>query len=304
MTQNNDIISRITGTTTTTAPKEDIIVSETRIVTAKYKVYCLILLLIGLWIFMGLWPDIQKKYDTANSVHQSTKQELEAKERKKAEYTKDKTNLEKIEANQTALETCLNEENAQMCTSLPDDWNVEYKGKTIKDLSIPLSYLQLHSLYTEKMPIDEQKVLRNLNEYLIRNGIVQGVAIKNGDIKSIHINDPEPVEGSSVFFSVPLTFSIEFDRVEDLISFVHNVEKKLISITSDRILYKIKTVSYDIVSSNKPQMTTLEMIAYYYHDPRFATEEQVHPTETTTEAPATPTATSPTSGTALTGITQ
>ncbi|MDR0607282.1 MAG: hypothetical protein LBG52_02785 [Candidatus Peribacteria bacterium] len=54
MTQNNDIISRITGTTTTTAPKEDIIVSETRIVTAKYKVYCLILLLIGLWIFMGL----------------------------------------------------------------------------------------------------------------------------------------------------------------------------------------------------------------------------------------------------------
>jgi hypothetical protein len=237
-------------------------------------------------------------------VHQSTKQELEAKERKKAEYTKDKTNLEKIEANQTALETCLNEENAQMCTSLPDDWNVEYKGKTIKDLSIPLSYLQLHSLYTEKMPIDEQKVLRNLNEYLIRNGIVQGVAIKNGDIKSIHINDPEPVEGSSVFFSVPLTFSIEFDRVEDLISFVHNVEKKLISITSDRILYKIKTVSYDIVSSNKPQMTTLEMIAYYYHDPRFATEEQVHPTETTTEAPATPTATSPTSGTALTGITQ
>jgi hypothetical protein len=173
MTQNNDIISRITGTAPTTTPKEEVVVSETRVVTAKYKVFSVILLLVGLWIFMGIGPDIQNKHDSANSVYQSTQQELDTKKSQKAEYARDKSNLEKIEANQATLEKCLNEEDSQACTSLPDDWNVEYKGKTIKDFSLPLSYLQLHSLYTEKMPIDEQKVLRNLNEYLIRDGIVQ-----------------------------------------------------------------------------------------------------------------------------------
>ncbi|MDR3169543.1 MAG: hypothetical protein LBU27_07520 [Candidatus Peribacteria bacterium] len=235
---------------------------------------------------------------------------MEAKKHQKAEYALDKANLEKIEANQATLETCLNEENSQACTSLPDNWNVEYKGKTIKDFSIPLSYLQLHSLYTEKMPIDEQKVLRNLNEYLIRDGIVQGVAVKNGDIKSIHIGDAEAVNGSAIFFSVPLTFSIEFDRVEDLISFVRNVEKKLISFPNDRILYKIQQVSYDIVTSTQPQTTTLEMIAYYYHDSRFADVEQSQSVEeaeeevagevTVAHAAPTATANSPTTATALT----
>jgi hypothetical protein len=54
-----------------------------------------------------------------------------------------------------------------------------------------------------------------------------------------------------------------------LISFVHNVEKTLITIPSDRILYKIQEVGYDIVASSEPQTTEISMIAYYYHDPRF-----------------------------------
>jgi hypothetical protein len=40
------------------------------------------------------------------------------------------------------------------------------------DLSIPLSYLQLHSLYNEKMPVDEKVVLKNLNEYLIKQDML------------------------------------------------------------------------------------------------------------------------------------
>jgi hypothetical protein len=39
------------------------------------------------------------------------------------------------------------------------------------DLSIPLSYLQTSSLWNEKMPVDEKRVLRNLNEYLIKQDI-------------------------------------------------------------------------------------------------------------------------------------
>ncbi|MDR0860324.1 MAG: hypothetical protein LBO09_05110 [Candidatus Peribacteria bacterium] len=282
MTQNNDIISRITQTSAPSTPKEEAIVSETRVVTAKYKVFSAILLVVGVCIFMSRGPDIKSKYDATNTVYDSTKQEVANKKIKKAGYEQDKKNLEKIEANQTTIETCLNLEDTTACTSLPDEWNVEYKGKIIKDFSIPLSYLQLHSLFTEKMPVDEQKVLRNLNEYLIRDGVAQGIPVKNGDIKSINISDPTPVEGSAVLFEVPLSLSIEFDRVEDLISFVHNVEKKLISVPNDRILYKIQEVGYDIISSDKAQTTAISMIAYYYHDPRFEEVEIPENLPTTT----------------------
>jgi hypothetical protein len=37
--------------------------------------------------------------------------------------------------------------------------------------SVPLSYLQTNSLYNEKMPVDEKRVLKNLNEYLIKQDI-------------------------------------------------------------------------------------------------------------------------------------
>jgi hypothetical protein len=54
-----------------------------------------------------------------------------------------------------------------------------------------------------------------------------------------------------------------------LVEFLYNVEKKLIEKSEDRILYKIQTVSYDIVTNDEPQVTDISMTAYYYHDERF-----------------------------------
>ncbi|MDR0369697.1 MAG: hypothetical protein LBH96_04215 [Candidatus Peribacteria bacterium] len=286
MTQNNEIMNRILGTPTIEqAPEKESkvtsvdstdeeIFSQERIVTVRYKVYIAILIVLATIGVLDLFPTIMAKKDAANSAYKQAKSEVVALNAQKTANEMDKSYLQQIESNQATLEQCLNDENATTCASLPDTRNVEYKGKMIPDLSIPLSYLQLNSLYTPKMPIDEKKVLRNLNEYLIREGIVQGVKARNGDILSINIGDPEPVEGSSVFFSVPISYAIEFDRVGDLISFVRNVEKKLITIPKDRILYKIQEIGYDIVASNESQTTDISMVAYYYYDPRFENIEE------------------------------
>jgi hypothetical protein len=257
------------ATTSSPSPQEEVIISETRIVTARYKVYVVILLLLLVRGRMELRPQIHTKYTSAHSVYNQTTAHLQTLKNEKAVAQRDKVYLEEIEATQATLETCLNREDTTACASLPESWNVTYKGKTLKDFSVPLSYLQLNSLYNPKMPIDEKKVLKNLNEYLIREGEMQGVNARNGDIKKITIGDVTPFQESTVLFAVPITLSIEFERINNLISFVHNVEKKLITIPQDRILYKIQEVGYDIVASNEPQTTEISMIAYYYHDPRF-----------------------------------
>ncbi len=138
----------------------------------------------------------------------------------------------------------------------------------MKGMNIPLSYLLTNSLYNAKMPVDEKKVLKNINEYLVRNGISEGSTIINGDISSIIIGDPKLIyENNPYFFEVPIDYTIEFTKITDLISFVHNVEKKLINIPEDRILYKIQEVGYDIIAANKIQSTDISMVAYYYYNP-------------------------------------
>ena len=269
MTQNNDVLTGLMGTSATGATNNEELVSQMRVISVRYKVYAAIILVILAILFLQRLPSMQSTFDATNAVYKQTQSTLQQLAKDKIAAQRDKAYLEEIEATQSILETCLNKEEATACASLPTTWNITYKGKTLKDFSVPLAYLQLNSLYTPKMPIDEKKVLRNLNEYLIRDGIVQGVNIKNGDIETINIGDPIPMKGSSVFFSVPLTFSIKFQRVGDLISFVRNVEKKLITIPEDRIFYKIQEVGYDIVSSDQPQTANLSMTAYYYHDPRF-----------------------------------
>jgi hypothetical protein len=176
---------------TTSAPSssDEVIISETRIVTARYKVYVAILSLLLLRGWMDFRPQIDQSHTSAHSVYNQTKAQVQTLKNEKAVAQRDKTYLEEIEATQTTLETCLNKEDTTACSALPESWNVTYKGKIIKDFSVPLSYLQLNSLYNPKMPVDEKKVLKNLNEYLIREGGLQGVNAKNGDIKKITIGD-------------------------------------------------------------------------------------------------------------------
>jgi hypothetical protein len=293
MTQNNELLDRIMGNPTPSssptsssassnpfdeapivAPVDDLL-PQTRIVTVRYKVYSAIIVVLLAILFISWLPQMQDTFTATHSVYDQTQQQLQDLAKQKIIAQEDERYLHEIETNQTTLENCLNNEDGEACATLPVARNVEYKGKTIKDFSIPLSYLQLNSLYTPKMPVDEKKVLRNLNEYLIRDGVVQGVSVKNGDITRIAIGDVSAVGGSSVFFSVPIDLSIKFERVRDLISFVRNVEKKLISIPEDRILYKVKEVGYDIVASDQPQTTDISMTAYYYHDPRFQNVSEV-----------------------------
>ena len=68
---------------------------------------------------------------------------------------------------------------------------------------------------------------------------------------------------------MPVEVSIEFTNIDDLVDFLYNIEKKMIESTEDRILYKIQSVSYDIISNDEPQITDIAMIAYYYYDERF-----------------------------------
>jgi len=261
---------------------KEIPMSRIRIVTAKYKVYIILLVIFICLLLLIYIPNakdslnsIRSSYQQANSQLNSLKNDIRIAQEDMV-FLCDETNG--VVKNEVALGKCLNEKDN--CSSLPETRKT-WTWETLKyDLSIPLSYLQLHSLYNKKMPVDEKRVLKNLNEYLVKQDISWTDRRKVWDILRIEIGDPVEVKAwDNHFFKVSVNVQIEFETIDELIGFLYNVEKKLIDKSEDRILYKIQTVSYDIVTNDEPQVTDISMMAYYYHDDRFDDKVECDQTE-------------------------
>ena len=246
--------------------------SRIRVVTAKFKVYIVLLLLLVAILWVNYIPKENNKLDTNSASYDQANAQLKSIEND-IKIAKDDmnylcSNTDGIVNNEESLKTCLNKR--EDCLSLPASWKKWSEDDMHYDLSVPLSYLQLNSLWNEKMPVDEKRVLKNLNEYLIKQDISWNDRTRIWDILKINIGDPEPVEWwDDHFFMVTVDVEIEFSTVNDLTGFLYNVEKKMIDNREDRILYKIQSVSYDIVTNDEPQVTDISMVAYYYHDERF-----------------------------------
>lgn len=277
--QNNDImnpivqdniqtenINSVKKNTIIPTDQQEIPISRIRVVTAKYKVYIILLAIFICMFLMEIIPNVKNSYDSKMSYYQSSKSQLVTLQNEIKQSEQDMELLRTILTNENSLKNCLNGSNRN-CSELPDGWKRENDSY---DITIPLSYLQLHSLFNKKMPVDEKKVLKNLNEYLIKQDISGTSRTKVWDILKISIWDPESVTKWDIhFFEVPVDVSIRFTTIWDLTWFLYNVEKKLIDDPNDRILYKIQSVSYDIVSNDEPQTTDVSMLAYYYHDEKF-----------------------------------
>ena len=252
-------------------------ISRIRVVTAKYKVYIVLLLIFIALLGLNYIPSAKDDYRVSQGAYDQIRAQLSEIERwiKDAEIDMDYLcNSENwVISNEEALKKCLNER--EDCSSLPENWKTWDEENMSYDLTIPLSYLQLHSLYNKKMPVDEKVVLKNLNEYLIKEDMLWWDKSRVWDILRIEIGDPEAViEWDDHFFEVPVDVEIEFNTIGDLTGFLYNVEKRLIDRWEDRILYKIQSVSYDIVTNDEPQITDISMIAYYYHDENFIDKKE------------------------------
>ena len=282
-----------------------IVLSDIRVVTAKYKVRIVILLILCCILCLNWIPKANDLYDSNKKLLTQKGNELTAIWDKITLAEGNMQFLTWIIFNESNIVKCINEWDTQKCDQLPKEWynnedNSIEDGKNNEgseentdnkhnidsyNLYIPVSYLQMHSLYNKKMDVDEKAILKNLNEHLIRQDITDesGAGKSVGKILKINIWDPEVIwykvrkdpnnpnkniEKANLY-SVSVDVEIEFKAIWDLIDFLYNVEKKIIDTPEDRILYKIQSVSYDIIANDEPQITDISMIAYYYYDNDF-----------------------------------
>ncbi len=187
----------------------------TRVVTAKYKVYVIILLILWVLLWTKYLPDAYAHYRWVQTNYQQKQTELQDLKQKIEQLTQDKLQLLNLNKYADQILVCVNER--RECSALPENLKA--------NLWPAVSYLQMGNLGSEKMKIDEKKILKNLDQYLIKNNPTEKVSTPNGQIEEIEIWEPEPVAKDSVFFKLPLKIKVTFSDKDDLISFVDNIER-------------------------------------------------------------------------------
>jgi len=251
-------------------------ITEIRVVNAKYKVYVIILII--LWTIVGTTylPDAKAKYDGAIAAHQNKEQQLAGLKQTFNQYSTIETARINLEDQNTtnSIINCVNDSTKSerdACIGNIFTWKLQILSG---QLNTVISYLQMWALDSEKMKIDEKKVLKNLDRYLTRNTPGEALSVQNGTIWGIHIWEPKIVKHIEIWEgdnkrsfnlnSAKIEAEIVFENKDDLITFVDNIEQYIIKEKEDRILYTIDEVTYDIMQYDEKQSTKVWLTAYYF----------------------------------------
>ncbi len=230
--------------------QEEVQVWEIRIISIRYRLYSIILIiLIIIWIFNYILPK-QEIYQSSKNVLEWLRTEVNSYSIKQKELQIDIDLSQKIENWEEKILACIN--NKEWCEQLDPDIK--------KNFSEAVSYLQVNSLSSIKMSVDEKMILKNINEYLTKQDF--NWISKNWEINKISIWDP--TEFKNNLYYVTVYSNITFKNKDWLLSFINNIEKKINPQKDLRILYKIDEISYDLMAYQEEQNVDIYLKAFYY----------------------------------------
>lgn len=258
--QNNEIISRLLSDAGTSIPDsaqvmdtETTSIASARVLSTRYKVYLLIVLLVLYVVAMYVFLPALERYQATQNQLQNIAIQLQNFESKRLQYVADANFIQKIEEQEEALINCIN--NQVACEAL--DPIVQER----KDIAA--FFLKFENVTDPLMGLDEKRILASLNDYaLVRNPNNTSVKERNGSIQSIRIADPVLYDGN--IYRVPIDMTVQFENKDGLLSFINNIENTLPANKNYRLLYVIDQIDYDVVRYTQEQKATIQLSIFYY----------------------------------------
>lgn len=231
------------------------IAQEMRFLSVKYRVYSVIVMSIILLGYNPMLSTIQNTQAKRNSLSELDTKINTTIEKEKT-YKQQQMLFDEIARNKETLITCINKQSS--CDKLPETVS--------KDLNAVRAYLQIGDLKKAKMDIDEAKILKNINEFIIQKDILSEQRNHNGKVSSISIGDSTVLEDNII--KVPIELTITFDNKQNLLSFLTNIENYIFvdpQYNLDAsILFRIEQLQYDIVNYRESQDVAISLSAYAY----------------------------------------
>ncbi len=233
------------------AESNQVLITTYRVVNIRYRIYFIMLLLVLALFGNNILLSARDTYQSLQTQIQDIDLKISAFDAKKLQADADQQFIQKVEAQQDTIISCLNTRTD--CAAIDSSLRTNF--------SFARSYIQLNNLTDPKMFINEKILLANINDYLLKDAETK---TKNGLINKISIWEPTQFYGN--LYYVPLKLNITFDTKDALLSFIDNVEKKVLADPEYRVLYKIDKVNYDIANYVTQQQVDIDLNAYYYTD--------------------------------------
>ena len=257
--QNSQIIDRLLGEQQqkksaeidTFAEDNQILITTSRVVSIRYRIYFIVLLLILVIFGNNILLPARDKFQATQTEVSDINLQISSFETRKLQSDADQKLIQKVEDQQSNIIACLN--TRENCSAIDPALRTNF--------SFARSYIQLNNLTDPKMFVNEKILLANINEYLLRDPVTKA---KNGLINKIAIGEPKQFFWN--LYYVPLKLNVTFDTKDALLSFIDNVEKRVLADSNYRVLYKIDKVNYDIANYTTQQKVDIDLNAYYYTD--------------------------------------
>ena len=270
MTQNNEILSKLiddnkasasdatnnlSSNSVPTGTDDEVLITTSRVVGVRYKVYAVILLLLLLFVWYSYILPSYDQYNSERLALSTMELQLLNFENTKLRYEANKWLIDKIKQVGPQVVNCVN--TLEWCAELPN--------LIQENFHIVRSYLLLHEMAWKKMELDEKTILANIDSFLLKKyPLEKGSRIMNWVLNKITIWDKQNFDKHLYF--VPIELWITFQNKEWLLSFIDNVEKKIPLDENIRMLYKIDKISYDIVNADQMQDASVFMYLYFYEE--------------------------------------
>lgn len=236
-----------------TGTDDEVLITTSRVVWVRYKVYTIILLILLFILWYNYILPSFDKYQSEKLELSNLELQMLNFENTKNKYEANKWLVDKIKQVETQAASCVN--SLQWCDELP----ILIKN----NFGIVRSYLLLREMDGEKMELDEKIIVANIDSFLLKKyPLDENSRTLNGILNKISIGEKEQLKEHLYF--VPIELSITFEDKTWLLSFIDNVEKKIPVDENIRMLYKIDKISYDIVNSDQMQDASVFMYLYFY----------------------------------------
>jgi len=255
---NNEIMSRLLADQDTNIPEntndaEPTSIASARVLSTRYKVYLVIILLIIYAILMYIFLPALDRQQAEQSQLQNIVNQLQSFESKRLQYVADAWFMDKLQEQEEILLNCFNNETG--CDAL--DPVLQERKELARFL------LLFNNVQDPIMGLNEKRILASLNDYaLMYNPNNTANRERNGAIHSVRIADP--VEYEANVMRVPINLTVQFSNKDGLLSFIDNIENTLPANIDHRLLYVIDQIDYDVVKYNQLQEANIHLSLFYY----------------------------------------
>lgn len=223
-----------------------------RVVSMRNKLFIVGFIIIWYIIIANYILPNYKTLQLSNNELTTIKRQIQEFDSKEKKYKETLNLIKKINDNEATIIQCINKQ--ENCETLSQD---------IKDSTDRINkFFEINSLSDSKMNINEKLILSSLNEFLIREDPLSVDNLEtNWAINSIIIGDEEKFNED--FYYTPLELNITFDNKDGLLSFINNIENKISEDKSNRILYQISEINYDIINHEETQDVSFLINIFY-----------------------------------------